>query len=56
MSRFLGPRLRIIRRLGKLPGLTLKRSIKRNSPGQHGQTSPGQKKKRNRKKKEKKTI
>jgi len=36
MSRYRGPRLRIIRRLGKsvvLPGLTTKRSIKEQPPG-----------------------
>lgn len=36
MSRYRGPRLRIIRRIGKLPGLTSKMSKKINSPGQHG--------------------
>lgn len=36
MSRYRGPRLRIIRRLGKLPGLTNKNSKKVNGPGQHG--------------------
>lgn len=36
MSRYRGPRLRIVRRLGKLPGLTRKISKKINSPGQHG--------------------
>lgn len=36
MSRFRGPRLRIVRRLGKLPGLTSKSSNKVNPPGQHG--------------------
>jgi small subunit ribosomal protein S4 len=36
MSRYCGPRLRIVRRLGKLPGLTRKFSPKKNSPGQHG--------------------
>nr|YP_009538697.1 ribosomal protein S4 [Phacus pleuronectes]AYQ93683.1 ribosomal protein S4 [Phacus pleuronectes] len=36
MSRYKGPRLRIIRRLGKLPGLTNKVSNKVNPPGQHG--------------------
>nr|YP_010700257.1 ribosomal protein S4 [Euglena deses]WCH63401.1 ribosomal protein S4 [Euglena deses] len=38
MSRYRGPRLRIVRRLGKLPGLTTKISNKINSPGQHGST------------------
>jgi small subunit ribosomal protein S4 len=36
MSRYRGPRLRIVRRLGKLPGLTRKISKKLNAPGQHG--------------------
>lgn len=36
MSRYRGPRLRIVRRLGKLPGLTSKSSNKVNPPGQHG--------------------
>lgn len=36
MSRYRGPRLRIVRRIGKLPGLTNKISKKTNSPGQHG--------------------
>lgn len=36
MSRYRGPRLRIIRRLGKLPGLSSKVSKKLNTPGQHG--------------------
>lgn len=36
MSRYRGPRLRIVRRLGKLPGLTNKISKKTNGPGQHG--------------------
>lgn len=36
MSRYRGPRLRIIRRLGELPGLTTKLPTKKNPPGQHG--------------------
>jgi len=36
MSRYRGPRLRIIRRLGKLPGLSCKTSKKLSTPGQHG--------------------
>lgn len=36
MSRYRGPRLRIVRRLGELPGLTQKISRKENPPGQHG--------------------
>jgi small subunit ribosomal protein S4 len=36
MSRYRGPRLRITRRLGDLPGLARKSSAKTNPPGQHG--------------------
>ena len=36
MSRYRGPKLRITRRLGILPGLTRKKSNKLNRPGQHG--------------------
>lgn len=36
MSRYRGPKLRITRRLGSLPGLTQKKSKKINRPGQHG--------------------
>jgi small subunit ribosomal protein S4 len=36
MSKYRGPRLRIIRRIGKLPGLTKKIPRKLNPPGQHG--------------------
>nr|YP_002600908.1 ribosomal protein S4 [Pyramimonas parkeae]ACJ71136.1 ribosomal protein S4 [Pyramimonas parkeae] len=36
MSRYRGPRLRIVRRLGELPGFTRKLSKKENPPGQHG--------------------
>lgn len=43
MARYKGPRLRIIRRLGKLQGLTLKSSSKLSSPGQHGSSSLGKK-------------
>ena len=32
MSRYRGPRLRVIRRLGELPGLSRKRSPSRLSP------------------------
>nr|AST09047.1 ribosomal protein S4 [Eutreptiella pomquetensis] len=39
MSRYRGPRLRIVRRLGELPGLTTKTSKKLNPPGQHGASS-----------------
>ena len=37
MSRYRGPRLRISRRLGDLPGLTRKQSNKTNPAGEHGQ-------------------
>ncbi|MGF1487503.1 MAG: 30S ribosomal protein S4 [Prochloraceae cyanobacterium] len=37
MSRYRGPRLRITRRLGELPGLTRKNARKSYPPGQHGQ-------------------
>lgn len=36
MARYSGPRLRIIRRLGELPGLTRKPLTRQNPPGQHG--------------------
>ncbi|MBW4698904.1 MAG: 30S ribosomal protein S4 [Aphanocapsa lilacina HA4352-LM1] len=36
MSRYTGPRLRIVRRLGELPGLTRKVPKKTTPPGQHG--------------------
>lgn len=36
MSRYRGPRLRIVRRLGALPGLTVKTPKKQAPPGQHG--------------------
>jgi small subunit ribosomal protein S4 len=36
MSRYLGPKLRIIRRLGILPGFTTKSTNRKFSPGQHG--------------------
>nr|YP_009105304.1 ribosomal protein S4 [Pedinomonas tuberculata]AIT93939.1 ribosomal protein S4 [Pedinomonas tuberculata] len=38
MARYSGPRLRIIRRLGELPGLTKKALTRINPPGQHGAT------------------
>lgn len=41
MARYLGPRLRIVRRFGDLPGLTAKIPTKKAPPGQHG---PNQKK------------
>ena len=37
MSRYRGPRLRIVRRLGELPGLSRKSARKAYPPGQHGQ-------------------
>lgn len=37
MSKYTGPRLRLIRKLGPLPGLTYKTSKKSKTPGQHGQ-------------------
>ncbi|MEQ8753746.1 MAG: 30S ribosomal protein S4 [Coleofasciculus sp. G1-WW12-02] len=37
MSRYRGPRLRIVRRLGDLPGLTRKSPRRSYPPGQHGQ-------------------
>jgi len=37
MSRYRGPRLRITRRLGDLPGLTRKKARRQYPPGQHGQ-------------------
>lgn len=39
MSRYRGPRLRISRKLGNLPGLTRKKSQKTFPPGEHGQQS-----------------
>ncbi|HEY9747513.1 MAG TPA: 30S ribosomal protein S4 [Allocoleopsis sp.] len=37
MSRYRGARLRVVRRLGDLPGLTRKSPRKAHPPGQHGQ-------------------
>jgi small subunit ribosomal protein S4 len=37
MSRYRGPRLRVVRRLGDLPGLTRKTPRRAYPPGQHGQ-------------------
>ncbi|QIZ71254.1 30S ribosomal protein S4 [Oxynema aestuarii] len=37
MSRYRGPRLRIVRRLGELPGLSRKNPKRAYPPGQHGQ-------------------
>lgn len=39
MSRYRGPKLRITRRLGTLPGLTQKQSKKKSKPGQHGKSN-----------------
>lgn len=39
MSRYRGPRLRIVRRLGDLPGLTRKQPDRKTPPGQHGATA-----------------
>ena len=39
MSRYRGPKLRITRRLGTLPGLTQKQSKKKSKPGQHGRNN-----------------
>jgi len=36
MSRYLGPKVKVTRRLGHLPGLTQKISHKTNPPGEHG--------------------
>ena len=36
MSRYRGPRLRIVRKLGELPGFTNKSSTRQTPPGQHG--------------------
>lgn len=36
MSRYRGPKLRIVRRLGELPGLTQKECSRNFPPGQHG--------------------
>ena len=43
MSRYRGPKLKISRRLGLLPGLTIKKSTKLNSPGKDGTTDIGKK-------------
>ena len=44
MSRYRGPKLKISRRLGLLPGLTTKKSNKLNRPGKDGNTSGDSKK------------
>ena len=43
MSRYRGPKLRISRRLGVLPGLTTKTSNKRNRPGKDGNSDTAKK-------------
>jgi small subunit ribosomal protein S4 len=35
MSRYRGPKIRIVRRLGELPGLTNKTTTRETLPGQH---------------------
>ena len=45
MSRYRGPKLRITRRLGNLPGLTIKQSKKSGRPGQHGKSGENSNKK-----------
>lgn len=44
MSRYRGPKLKISRRLGSLPGLTAKKSKKINRPGKDGNSSDNSKK------------
>lgn len=43
MSRYRGPRLRIVRRLGDLPGFTSKTTERSYPPGQHGAGKAGKK-------------
>jgi len=43
MSRYRGPKLKITRRLGPLPGLTTKKSNKNNRPGKDANASTGKK-------------
>ena len=45
MSRYRGPKLKISRRLGLLPGLTTKKSNKRNRPGKDGNVNADSNKK-----------
>lgn len=45
MSRYLGPKLRIVRRLGQLPGLTSKSSKKKGKPGKNPSQRSSNKKK-----------
>ncbi len=44
MSRYRGPKLKISRRLGSLPGLTMKKSTKLNRPGKAGTSEDKNKK------------
>ena len=44
MSRYRGPKLKISRRLGSLPGLTTKKSNKLNAPGKDGNSPDNRKK------------
>ena len=44
MSRYCGPKLKISRRLGSLPGLTVKKSNKLNRPGKDGNSLDNSKK------------
>jgi small subunit ribosomal protein S4 len=44
MSRYRGPKLKISRRLGPLPGLTIKKSKKLNRPGKDGNSPDSSKK------------
>ena len=41
MSRYRGPRIRIVRRLGPLSGLTRKVTQREQTPGQHGKPTTG---------------
>ena len=41
MARYRGPKLRIVRRLGELPGLTQKNCARNFPPGQHGPKKKG---------------
>ncbi len=43
MARYRGPKLRIVRRLGELPGLTQKKCTRETPPGQHGPKTRGKK-------------
>ena len=43
MARYRGPRVKIVRRLGELPGLTTKVPNRTYGPGQHGETAGAKK-------------